>query len=277
VHGDVFRPPQLPQLLSVYVATGIQLLLMALLSLVLAALGFFSPAHRGSLLGGSVVLFLLSGSASGFVAARFSKLFNEENKVRVTLLTAMVYPGVCAAIFFGLNILIWTHQSSGAVPIGTLVHPARPRRVEPHPPPARDAPRAQRAGGGRRGQFALMVMWFCISVPLVFLGAFLGFRQPAMEVPCRTNPIPREVPAQAWYLRELPSYLIGGLLPFGAVFVELFFILSSIWQASRAPAPPRPPCPTPRRSRAAPMAPAARITAARRRACSTASTTCLAS
>ena len=122
-----------------------------------------------------------------------------------------------------------------------------------------------------------MVMWFCISVPLVFLGAFLGFRQPAMEVPCRTNPIPREVPAQAWSLRELPSYPIGGLLPFGAVFVELFFILSSIWQASRAPAPPRPPCPTPRRSRAAPMAPAARITAARRRACSTASTTCLAS
>jgi len=155
VHGDVFRPPQLPQLLSVYVATGIQLLLMALLSLVLAALGFFSPAHRGSLLGGSVVLFLLSGSASGFVAARFSKLFNEENKVRVTLLTAMVYPGVCAAIFFGLNILIWAHQSSGAVPIGTLVRPARPRRVKPHPPPARDAPRAQRAGGGRRAAGAV--------------------------------------------------------------------------------------------------------------------------
>jgi len=198
VHGDIFRSPPMAQLLSVYVATGMQLLLMSILTLILAALGFFSPAHRGSLLGGTVVFFLLSGAASGFVAARFSKLFAEENKIKVTFLTAFVFPGACAAIFFALNLLIWTHQSSGAVPIGTLL--------------------------------AVMVMWFCISVPLTFLGAYLGYRQPVMEVPCRTNQIPREVPPQAWYLSEVPAMLIGGLLPFGAVFVELFFILSSIWQ-----------------------------------------------
>jgi transmembrane 9 superfamily protein 2/4 len=31
-------------------------------------------------------------------------------------------------------------------------------------------------------------------------------------------------------MRTLPSVLMGGVLPFGVVFVELFFILSSIYQ-----------------------------------------------
>jgi hypothetical protein len=47
--------------------------------------------------------------------------------------------------------------------------------------------------------------------------------------PVRTNKIPRQVPAQAWYMHPLFSILIGGILPFGAVFIELFFILTSMW------------------------------------------------
>merc|ERR1719502_2252628 len=41
--------------------------------------------------------------------------------------------------------------------------------------------------------------------------------------------IPRAVPPQAWYMQPAFSVLVGGILPFGAVFIELFFILSSIW------------------------------------------------
>ena len=40
-------------------------------------------------------------------------------------------------------------------------------------------------------------MWFCISVPLVFCGAFFGFKQGLLEPPVRTNEIPRQIPAQA--------------------------------------------------------------------------------
>ena len=31
------------------------------------------------------------------------------------------------------------------------------------------------------------------------------------------------------YLNKFTSALLGGLLPFGAIFIELFFILNSIW------------------------------------------------
>ena len=45
----------------------------------------------------------------------------------------------------------------------------------------------------------------------------------------RTNQIPRQVPEQPWFLNPLVVILTGGVLPFGAVFVEVFYVLSSIW------------------------------------------------
>jgi len=49
------------------------------------------------------------------------------------------------------------------------------------------------------------------------------------DPPVRVNQIPRQIPEQVWYMRPLVSILMGGILPFGAIFIELFFILSSIW------------------------------------------------
>ena len=100
-------------------------------------------------------------------------------------------------VFFTLNFFVWGEKSSGAVPFGTM--------------------------------FALLVLWFGISVPLVFLGSYFGYRRKAGELPVRINQIPRQVPEQVWYMQPTFSVIVGGVLPFGAVFIELFFILSSIW------------------------------------------------
>merc|ERR1712110_629188 len=53
---------------------------------------------------------------------------------------------------------------------------------------------------------------------------------PTIELPVRTNQMSREVPQQPWYVHPIVTMLIGGVLPFGAVFTELFFIMSSLWQ-----------------------------------------------
>merc|ERR1719361_451031 len=42
--------------------------------------------------------------------------------------------------------------------------------------------------------------------------------------------VPRQIPAQPWFIRPHFMALIGGVMPFGAVFTELFFIMSSLWQ-----------------------------------------------
>ncbi|CAA6671669.1 unnamed protein product [Spirodela intermedia] len=104
---------------------------------------------------------------------------------------------IVTMLFALLGFLSPANKSSGAVPFGTM--------------------------------FALVFLWFGISVPLVFLGSYLGYKKPAIENPVKTNKIPRQIPEQAWYMRPAFSVLIGGVLPFGAVFIELFFILSSIW------------------------------------------------
>merc|ERR1712086_349085 len=78
--------------------------------------------------------------------------------------------------------------------------------------------------------FAVLCLWFGISVPLVFLGAYFGFKQPSIENPTRTNQIPRQIPKQPWFIQPVLTIALGGVLPFGAVFTELFFIMSSLWQ-----------------------------------------------
>merc|ERR1712167_562923 len=71
--------------------------------------------------------------------------------------------------------------------------------------------------------------WFLISFPLVWVGVWLGYRRELKDPPVKTNMVPRVIPSQAWYLNLLFTMLIGGILPFGAVFIELYFIMSSVW------------------------------------------------
>ncbi|KAI3890353.1 hypothetical protein MKW92_047012 [Papaver armeniacum] len=197
VHGDVFRPPTNSDLLCVYVGTGVQFFGMILVTMMFAVLGFLSPSNRGGLMTAMLLLWVFMGLFAGYAAARLYKMFKGAEWKKLTLKTAFMFPAIVFAIFFVLNALIWGEKSSGAVPFGTM--------------------------------FALVFLWFGISVPLVFVGSYIGFKKPAIEDPVKTNKIPRQIPEQAWYMNPTFSVLIGGILPFGAVFIELFFILTSIW------------------------------------------------
>ena len=198
VHQDVFRPPSTaPMLLCVLVGSGVQIFCMALLTICFAAVGFVSPANRGSLMVVMLMLFVLMGSFAGYHTARLYKTFKGQRWQRATLLTACLFPGACFAVFFALDVSLATVGSTGAVPMTTLL--------------------------------SLLALWFGISVPLVFLGAYLGFRKEPLEFPVKFSNIPRPVPVAPWYLSPTFTVVVGGVLPFGACFVELFFILSSMW------------------------------------------------
>uniref|UniRef100_A0A7N6A056 Transmembrane 9 superfamily member n=1 Tax=Anabas testudineus TaxID=64144 RepID=A0A7N6A056_ANATE len=112
------------------------------------------------------------------------------------LLTALLCPGIVFADFFLMNLILWVEGSSAAIPFGTLV--------------------------------AILALWFGISVPLTFIGAYFGFKK-AIEQPVRTNQIPRQIPEQSFFTKPIPGIVMGGILPFGCIFIQLFFILNSIW------------------------------------------------
>ncbi|XP_050089116.1 transmembrane 9 superfamily member 2 [Anopheles aquasalis] len=199
VHGDVFRPPRKGMLLSVLLGSGIQVFCMTLVTLAFACLGFLSPANRGALMTCAMVLFVLLGTPAGYVSARIYKSFGGIKWKSNVLLTSMLCPGVVFGLFFVMNLILWSKGSSGAVPFSTLI--------------------------------ALLALWFGVSVPLTFVGAYFGFRKRSLEHPVRTNQIPRQIPDQSIYTQPVPGIIMGGVLPFGCIFIQLFFILNSLWSS----------------------------------------------
>ena len=57
----------------------------------------------------------------------------------------------------------------------------------------------------------------------------LGYGRDSYEHPTRVNTLPRQIPEVPWYMTGLVSIAIGGILPFGTVSIELYFIMTSIW------------------------------------------------
>ncbi|KAJ8767856.1 hypothetical protein K2173_020796 [Erythroxylum novogranatense] len=196
--GDVFRAPTNASLLCVMIGNGVQILGMAVVTILFAALGFMSPASRGTLVTGMLLFYMILGIAAGYVAVRLWRTIgcgDHKGWVSVSWRTACFFPGIAFLILTTLNFLLWGSHSTGAIPFSLFV--------------------------------ILILLWFCISVPLTLIGGYFGAKAPHIEYPVRTSHIPREIPAQKY-----PSWLLvlgAGTLPFGTLFIELFFIMSSIW------------------------------------------------
>ncbi|ESN98735.1 hypothetical protein HELRODRAFT_66664 [Helobdella robusta] len=198
VHGDVFRPPQRPQLLAALIGSGIQIFCVIFIVIVFAMLGMLSPASRGALMTAGIFLFMFMGLIAGYYSARLYKTMKGIKWKKAAFLTGTFYLSIVFGTCFFLNFFLIGKHSSGAVPFTTMV--------------------------------ALVCMWTGISVPLVFVGYFFGSRKQSYEHPVRTNQIPRQVPDQQWYLHPVVATLLAGILPFGAMFIELFFMFSAIWE-----------------------------------------------
>ena len=45
----------------------------------------------------------------------------------------------------------------------------------------------------------------------------------------RINAVPRPIPEKKWYMEPLVIIALGGILPFGSIFIEMYFIFTSFW------------------------------------------------
>lgn len=198
VHGDVFRPPSNGSIaLAVLVGNGAQIGTAFFITLMSSIARLLNPIKKGHMLTAVIVLYVLSGSVAGYVSSRIFKFCGLKAWRLNTILTAVAIPGMLVGIFTILNVFLSIAGAANAVSFLMLLF--------------------------------IFALWVCVSAPLVFVGAFFGLRADKIEVPTKINQIARMIPPLPWYNKPPFTFLIGGILPFGSVCIELFFIMSALW------------------------------------------------
>ncbi|THU53405.1 hypothetical protein C4D60_Mb10t14060 [Musa balbisiana] len=197
VHGDVFRPPRSLVLISALVGTGAQLAMLVLLVILLAIIGTLYIG-RGAIVTTFIVCYALTSFISGYVSGGLYSRNGGKSWIKAMILTASLFPFLCFGIGFMLNTIAIFYGSLAAIPFGTMV--------------------------------VVFILWAFISFPLTLLGTVVGRNwSGAPNNPCRVKTIPRPIPEKKWYLTPSVVSLMGGLLPFGSIFIEMYFVFTSFW------------------------------------------------
>jgi len=137
--------------------------------------------------------FIAGYGGGGYFARNDGKLW-----IQCMLLTAALFPGICFIIGFMLNFIAIYYDSLAAIPPGTM--------------------------------FAVLLIWAFVSFPLTLVGTVVGRNMNgSADNPCRINPVPRLIPEKKWYLHPAVNICLGGILPFGSIFIEMYFIFTSFW------------------------------------------------
>jgi transmembrane 9 superfamily protein 3 len=118
--------------------------------------------------------------------------------IKTMIITATLFPGTCVGSVFLMNFVAWGYRSSQAIPFGTMI--------------------------------VVLLIWGFVAFPLVIFGTMVGrhSRKDNKDVP-RVSQIPRLIPEKQWYLKRWVFVVCGGILPFGSIFIELYFVFTSFW------------------------------------------------
>ena len=77
---------------------------------------------------------------------------------------------------------------------------------------------------------ALIAIACFVIFPLTLVGTIIGKNvNGAPNFPCRVNAVPRPIPEKRWFMEPWVISVLGGILPFGSIFIEMYFILTSFW------------------------------------------------
>ena len=205
VHGDVFRTPPQLVMLAACVGSGMQLVVLAFAVIGLSLAGSLY-VDRGAMITATLLAYAFTSLIAGYVSGNVYQRYDQSSPapaksrgwMRTMLLTAMLVPGAATVIAAKLNLLSLYYSTLSMVPVSTF--------------------------------FAVLAIFLFIALPLVVIGTLLGrHASPEADFPCRVNSLPRPIPERTLFTHPLVIVLLTGVLPFGAVFIEIFFIFSSVW------------------------------------------------
>jgi len=201
VRGDVFRSPPYLTLFSAVIGTGTQLLFLVLV-VILLSVGFYHnhPYYRrGTIVTAFIVTYSLTSFVAGYVSGSYYQQNSGKNWIKCMIYTATLFPGVVFTVAFILNFVAVGYGSLAQIPLGTM--------------------------------FIMLLLWLFVAFPITFAGTIVGRNLSGKpEFPCRINLSPKPIPAKRSYQELWVHILLGGVLPFGSIFIEMYFVFTAFWQ-----------------------------------------------
>eukprot|EP01087_Luapelamoeba_hula_P020460 TRINITY_DN6986_c0_g1_i1.p1 TRINITY_DN6986_c0_g1~~TRINITY_DN6986_c0_g1_i1.p1 ORF type:complete len:602 (+),score=89.77 TRINITY_DN6986_c0_g1_i1:126-1931(+) len=198
VHGDVFRSPSHLILLSALVGTGHQLVILVFSVLFLATLGTYY-AQRGTVVTAFIVCYAFTSFIAGYGGGGYYSRSKGESWIKCMLVTATLFPGICFSIAFILNFIALSYDSLNYIPFTSMI--------------------------------SVLAIWLFVSCPLTLVGTVVGKNwNGTRDYPCRVNQVPRQIQEKRWYLQPWMHVILGGILPFGSIFIEMYFIFTSFYK-----------------------------------------------
>merc|ERR1719431_922308 len=197
VHGDVFRTPTLPTLFSTLIGIGYHLAAVTVIVILLVIMGDLYMG-RGSIMSTIIFVYAATSPVNGFFGGALYSRVGGKQWIRQMILSASFLPAMICGSSFMLNFVAMYYKASRAIPFGTMV--------------------------------AITAIILFVILPLTLVGTVLGRNicgQP--NNPCRVNPAPRPIPEKKWFMEPSVIILLGGILPFGSIFIEMYFIFTSFW------------------------------------------------
>lgn len=197
VHGDVFRPPAHPVIFSSLIGTGYQIAFVSLCTICIAIIGELYT-ERGSLLSTAILVYAASSPINGYFGGSMYSRMGGKHWIKQMVTSAFVIPSLVCGMAFFINFIAIYYHASRAIPFGTMV--------------------------------AVACICLFVILPLNLVGTVIGRNLAGQaNYPCRVNAVQRVIPEKKWFMEPGVIAVLGGVLPFGSIFIEMYFIFTSFW------------------------------------------------
>merc|ERR1712045_971217 len=154
--------------------------------------------ERGSLLSTAIFVYAATAPVNGYSGGSLYARMNGKVWIKQMLTSAFLLPTLVCGTAFLVNFIAIYYHASRAIPFGTMV--------------------------------AVASICLFVILPLTLVGTVLGRNLSGTpDYPCRVNAVPRPIPEKKWFMEPLVIVMLGGILPFGSIFIEMYFIFTSFW------------------------------------------------
>lgn len=197
VHGDVFRPAAHRQAFGALVGSGVHLC-VTVITVIMLIITFELYTEHGSIISYAIFCYAILSPINGYISAGIYARMGGKQWIRQMLMSAFLVPFLVACTAFLVNLIAIGYHASRAIPFTTML--------------------------------AISAICVFVILPLNLIGALFGRNSSGgASVPCRINPIPRPIPDAKCIMKPMSIVMLGGILPFGSIFIEMYFIFTSFW------------------------------------------------